>query len=173
MAIKGLPNFTWVYKGQPDPVTGNIATTRYAKNLLTGETLTVREAQTRQAGGIPYEKRVLPSQRKTYRRKVSKGHYLRYGPFYSPGAANSGTSGDIGPRTPVLLLVYGVHKGKGSIKAGHRYASVSGLMDYATMQQQLHKLATGQAATTPEEKRIQRNLSDFEQVERYYILRKL
>jgi hypothetical protein len=67
MAIKNLPGFVRVYKGKQDPVTGDIAKTRYAINPLTGEKLTEREIQTRQHGGKPYEERVPESARKQYK----------------------------------------------------------------------------------------------------------
>lgn len=57
MAIQNLPNYVWVNKGKPDPLTGQIAHTRYAVNLLTGDRLNVRQVQTAQHGGVPYEKR--------------------------------------------------------------------------------------------------------------------
>ena len=55
--IQNLDGFVWVNQGRPDPITGEIAQTRYAVNLLSGERLNVRQAQTAQHGGVPYEKR--------------------------------------------------------------------------------------------------------------------
>lgn len=57
MAIQNLPNFVWVNKGKPDPLTGEVAQTRYAINLLSGQHLNVRQVQTAQHGNVPYEKR--------------------------------------------------------------------------------------------------------------------
>src|SRR5579859_2528545 len=62
MAIQNLPNFVWVTKGKPDPLTGEIASTRYAVNLLTGQRMNVRQVQTAAHGGVPYEKRAPASQ---------------------------------------------------------------------------------------------------------------
>ena len=56
-SIQGLAGWQWVNKGKPDPLTGQVAQSRYAVNLLSGQRLTVREAQTLQHGGVPYEKR--------------------------------------------------------------------------------------------------------------------
>ncbi|MBX5459203.1 MAG: hypothetical protein IRZ31_20105 [Thermogemmatispora sp.] len=66
--IQGLANFIWVYPGRPNPY-GITVETRKAYNPLTGELLSVREAQTRAHGGLRYEQRVPKEQRKLYRER--------------------------------------------------------------------------------------------------------
>lgn len=56
MAIKGLPGFQNVYPGHKDPLTGAVAKTRYAINVLTGDRLTQRQVTTKQHEGISYER---------------------------------------------------------------------------------------------------------------------
>lgn len=56
MAIKNLSNFVWLYPGKSNPYSVPV-TTRTAYNPLSGEKLTVRQAQTRQHGGVPFETR--------------------------------------------------------------------------------------------------------------------
>lgn len=54
--IKGLSGFYWVYPDKDNPW-GEKVSTRTAFNPLTGEKLTVRQAQTEAHGGVSYEKR--------------------------------------------------------------------------------------------------------------------
>ena len=56
MSVKGLPGFQNVYKGGKDPLTGAVAKTRYAINVLTGDRLTQRQVATKQHEGISYER---------------------------------------------------------------------------------------------------------------------
>lgn len=65
--IQGLP-VGWVWVNQA----GDGYKGRHAKHLLTGETMSVRAAQTRQHGGTQFEQRVPKAQRKLYTPKKHK-----------------------------------------------------------------------------------------------------
>lgn len=71
-SIKNLPGWVWIYKDQEEWVTssGKISTARHAKNVLTGDTLSVRDAQTKQKATRGY----LPEpgeKKRTYVRRSS------------------------------------------------------------------------------------------------------
>lgn len=67
MAVKGLPNFVWI---KPGNKYGVEVTTRTAYNPLTGEMLNVRQAQTRQHGGVSYEQRKRAEKGEMLKEKV-------------------------------------------------------------------------------------------------------
>lgn len=77
--IKNLPGFYWVYANKPN-IFGLQVKTRTAYNPTSGETLNVRQVQTRTHEGISYEERVPKQERKKYVRRVGK-NILRHGPF--------------------------------------------------------------------------------------------
>ncbi len=56
MAIKNLPGYVWLYPDKANPY-GVTVDTRKAYNPLSGDMLSVREAQTMQHGGLSYEQR--------------------------------------------------------------------------------------------------------------------
>jgi len=65
--VKGLPEIVWYYKGELLPDGKVLTQTRIGYDTTTGKTLTVRQVQTAQHGGVSFEKRragQVPSLRK-------------------------------------------------------------------------------------------------------------
>lgn len=177
MAIKGLPNYVWVYPGQKDPIDDTIAKTRYARNLLSeGEQkLSLRQAQRLQRGGAPYESTHPQEQRKKYKRRTKKGDYIRYGPFTDIKEAQQATAKDkdFKPDSPVMLQGKGPHKKNGSPpKGGIHYVTLTTRMPYSQLQKEMGRLEQGAPATNPFQARIDNNVSGFTKINQFYVYRK-
>jgi len=72
--IEGLTGFQWVKPGsQADEKYGLGLTTRKAYNPLTGELLTVRQAQTRAHQGVAFEKRERATPKREYKMRELSG----------------------------------------------------------------------------------------------------
>jgi len=178
--IKGLPGFVWVYPGKKDPLTGQVAKTRYALNLLDGEKLSLRQAQKRVAGGVSYEKRRPKEVRKKYTRRMFGGKYTRYGPFHTLPDLIEQLEKLPGTSTG-YVQVFGIPV-EGSSPNPYAeddeqprkkvYRTVSTITDTRTVVNELKRVERGEEGSNKFARRLDENLKSMIQIDRWYFYKK-
>lgn len=177
MAIKNLPNYVWVYPGKKDPFSGELATTRYARNLLNGDKLSLRQAQKKQRGGVSYEKSKPKAQRKQYKKRSDyTKQYTKKGPFTDiPDVITAlKTMGDaIVSVTARGILREGQSPDKDENgkekKKKLKYRTITPLAEASTLANVFTRILARTERPTPYQLHIERNLEKFEMIKSYTI----